>query len=495
MRHYAAEDGDSCADGEVCAAGLACVEDACVDVSAIEDDDARAAAAAAAVAEQSYGFGLACAVSGDATSESPQVELDGAFAIDAGVLSLEGEFHAAIPCGEDDYASAEVRVSLDLSVLKINDLAVGMKMYCAPPAADAQKYLVYGRLENIEVGFFSMGPVDMEISSTYKFDSPDEDEDEDEDEEQSGLGQLGKHGNTANMGGGKKTTTAKKKPTGTTKATDKSKATDTETDTDTDTETSTATATAKDTDRSKEVYYNGTITGTIPGIIEGLDVSASVSFVYGSDGRDDLDDHTTVSIDVSYTKKISGNVLLELTGHGMIKFPCEEVGDFAVGGSATVSGLKLFGNVLILHGEATYENNCGPRWRVHIILSIDTLVGRCNLNTIKTCVIESALGLRNQSTRLKLNGDDLLSNFAFNINMRRYALDPRGMEVFPSIYIKLPKLDLRMQSLSPGQLDIGLQQPLGRAVHDARVTSRVQSAMFSALETNMINLFQGLLSN
>jgi len=66
----------------------------------IEDDDERAAAADAAVAEQSYGFGLACAVAGDATSESPSVELDGAFAIDGGVLSVEGEFHAVIPCGE-----------------------------------------------------------------------------------------------------------------------------------------------------------------------------------------------------------------------------------------------------------------------------------------------------------------------------------------------------------------------------------------------------------
>ena len=66
--------------------------------------------------------------------------------------------------------------------------------------------------------------------------------------------------------------------------TDKSKATDTDTDTATDTatdtDTSKATADAKDTDtdtdkdRSKEVYYNGTISGTIPGIIEGLDVSA-----------------------------------------------------------------------------------------------------------------------------------------------------------------------------------------------------------------------------
>ena len=50
---------------------------------------------------------------------------------------------------------------------------------------------------------------------------------------------------------------------------------------------------------------------------------ASVSFQYGTDGRDDLDDSVTVEIDVSYTKKISGNVVLELTGNGKIKFPCE----------------------------------------------------------------------------------------------------------------------------------------------------------------------------
>ena len=36
----------------------------------------------------------------------------------------------------------------------------------------------------------------------------------------------------------------------------------------------------------------------------------------------------------------------------------EEVGDFAVGGSATVSGLKLFGNVLTLHGGAVKVEPC-----------------------------------------------------------------------------------------------------------------------------------------
>jgi len=46
------------------------------------------------------------------------------------------------PYGEDDHASAEVRVTLDLSLFKINDLAVGMELYCAAPVADAQKYLV-----------------------------------------------------------------------------------------------------------------------------------------------------------------------------------------------------------------------------------------------------------------------------------------------------------------------------------------------------------------
>jgi len=149
--------GTPLADGEVCAAGLACVEDACVDVGAIEDDDERAAAADAAVAEQSYGFGLACAVAGDATSEGPKVELDGSFAIASGDwLAIAGSFHVVVPCGEDDYASAEVRMSLDRYGVKIDDLAIGMELSCAPAEADVMKFRVFGSLDNIEIASFSM---------------------------------------------------------------------------------------------------------------------------------------------------------------------------------------------------------------------------------------------------------------------------------------------------------------------------------------------------
>jgi len=63
-----------------------------------------------------------------------------------------------------------------------------LKLKCGEPLSNCafnfnlRHYnLVWGRLENIQIGFFSMGPVELEISATYKFDPPpDEDEEEDE---------------------------------------------------------------------------------------------------------------------------------------------------------------------------------------------------------------------------------------------------------------------------------------------------------------------------
>ena len=57
-----------------------------------------------------------------ALGESPRVELNGGFEIaNDDWLSIHGDFHAAIPCGPDDYASAKARISLDKNGVKIED--------------------------------------------------------------------------------------------------------------------------------------------------------------------------------------------------------------------------------------------------------------------------------------------------------------------------------------------------------------------------------------
>ena len=161
--------GASCNGDKVCGAGLACVAGACVDVGAIADSDERAAANASAVAVQSYGFGLACAVAGDATGESrPYVKLDGRMSIaNDEWLNVTGSFHAVIPCGENDTASAAVRLKLDKNGVKI-DAAVGMVLYCSVAAAGVNKFKVYGSLDNIEIGSFSMGGVYVDITAYHK---------------------------------------------------------------------------------------------------------------------------------------------------------------------------------------------------------------------------------------------------------------------------------------------------------------------------------------
>ena len=162
--------GRSCArKTQVCGPGLACVSNVCVDIAAIEDTTKRAASAATAVALQSYGYGLACAVSGDAVSGPPSVELNGSMTIsNEDWLTITGSFHAVIPCQEDDYASAEVRISLDKFGIKIVDLAVGMMLYCAAAAADGKKFKIYGSLDNIEIGSFSMGGVYVDVVAYHE---------------------------------------------------------------------------------------------------------------------------------------------------------------------------------------------------------------------------------------------------------------------------------------------------------------------------------------
>jgi len=163
----AAAAGASCSSGKVCGAGLACVAGTCVKVAAIADAAARAAAAASAVAAQSYGFGLACAVAGDATGESPSVVIDGTMEIaNDDWLTITGSFHAVIPCGAADTASASVRLNLDKSGVKI-DATVGMVMYCAAAAAGVKKFRVFGSLDNIEIGAFSMGGVGVDITAYH----------------------------------------------------------------------------------------------------------------------------------------------------------------------------------------------------------------------------------------------------------------------------------------------------------------------------------------
>ena len=164
----AAAAGASCAGRRVCGAGLACVAATCVDVGTIADAADRAAAAEDAVAVQSYGAGLACAVAGDATGDSPRVELDGNFAVaNDDWLTIAGTFHAVVPCGEDESASAEVRITLDANLVKINDVAIGMELYCAAAAADAKKYRVFGSLYNIEIGSFSMRDVYLDLTAYH----------------------------------------------------------------------------------------------------------------------------------------------------------------------------------------------------------------------------------------------------------------------------------------------------------------------------------------
>ena len=125
----------------------------CVDIGAIEDADERAATAEEAVWDQSYGADLACAVAGDATGESPSVELDGTMTVTNGDwLTITGSFHAVVPCGEDDKASAEVRLNLDKNGVKI-DAAVGMVLFCAAADAGVKKFKV-GRCK-LTPGFFS----------------------------------------------------------------------------------------------------------------------------------------------------------------------------------------------------------------------------------------------------------------------------------------------------------------------------------------------------
>ena len=80
----------------------------------------------------------------NATGESPRVELGGSFTIaNDDWLSIHGDFHAVIPCGEDDYASANARISLDKNGVKIEYQAIGMDLYCAAAAKGQGLTLVH----------------------------------------------------------------------------------------------------------------------------------------------------------------------------------------------------------------------------------------------------------------------------------------------------------------------------------------------------------------
>jgi len=328
----AAAAGASCASGEVCGAGLACVKGGCVDVGAIEDATDRAAAAEAAVAAQSYGAGLACSIAGDATGGSPRVELDGSFAIaNDDWLTIAGSFHAVVPCGEDDHASAQVRINLDRYGVKIDDLAIGMELSCAAAAADVKKFRVFGSLSNIEIGSFSMGGVYLDLMAYH---------------------------------------------------------------------------TSAEVTKAGQ-YWVGTISAEFS-ITEGLDVAMTASFSTKPD-----EEGLTLGIQAGYTKTFSRGTELELFGEGTLKLPCTELGDFDIAGTATVTGLNLGGNELVIDGAVTFSSNCGRLFRLTVEISVD-------------------------------------------------ALDRRGIEVLPDVWVRIPKLDLRAQSLAKGELDIGVVFALGK---------------------------------
>ena len=328
----AAAAGASCAGGEVCGAGLACVKGECVDVGAIADADDRASAAEAALAAQSYGAGLACAIAGDATGESPRVELDGNFEIaNDDWLTIAGSFHAVVPCGEDDYASAEVRMSLDRYGVKIGDLAIGMELSCAAAAADVKKFRVFGSLDNIEIGSFSMGGVYLDLTAYH---------------------------------------------------------------------------TSAEVTKAGQ-YWVGTISAEFS-VTEGLDVALTASFSTKPD-----EGGLTLGIQAGYTKTFSRGTELELSGEGTLKLPCAELGDFYIAGTATVTGVKLGGNELVIDGAVTFSSNCGRLFQLTVEISVD-------------------------------------------------SMDRRGIEVLPDVWVQIPKLDLRAQSLAKGELDIGLCFALGK---------------------------------
>jgi len=119
-----------------------------------------------------------------------------------------------------------------------------------------------------------------------------------------------------------------------------------------------------------------------------------------------------VAIQAWYTKTLSKGTELALFGVGRLTIPCRNLGDFYVGGTATVTGLKLGGNQLTINGTANLSSDCGSLFMLTVVISV-------------------------------------------------HALDHRGIEVLPDVWVSVPALDLRVQSLAPGELDIGLVLALG----------------------------------
>jgi hypothetical protein len=88
---------------------------------------------------------------------------------------------------------------------------------------------------------------------------------------------------------------------------------------------------------------------------------------------------------------------------GRLTIPCTDLGDLYIVGAATVTGLKLGGDELIIDGAVTFSSNCGSLFQLTVVISVDTL-------------------------------------------------DSRGIEVLPDVWVTIPALDLRAQSLAGGSL-------------------------------------------
>jgi hypothetical protein len=162
----------------------------------------------------------------------------------------------------------------------------------------------------------------------------------------------------------------------------------------------------EETEAEAGQYWVGTISAEFS-ITEALDVALTASFSTKPD-----EEGLTLGIEAGYTKTFSRGTELKLFGEGKLTLPCAELGDFYIAGTATVTGLKLGGSELAIDGAVTFSSNCGRLFQLTVVISVERM--------------------------------------------------SRGIEVLPDVFVKIPNLDLRVQSLAKGELDIGLFFPLGK---------------------------------